>query len=94
VIVRLMGEGQYRVDDSLEPRLHELDAATEKAVEDGDQTALTTALEALAEAVREGGDKLDDAHLDASDLVVPPTDLTLEEAHDLMHGEGLIPDLL
>ena len=49
MIVRLMGEGQWQVDDALAARLHELDAATEKAVEDGDQTALTTALEALGD---------------------------------------------
>jgi len=29
-----------------------------------------------------------------SDLVVPPEDLTLAEAHELMHGEGLIPDIV
>jgi hypothetical protein len=29
-----------------------------------------------------------------SDLIVPPVDLTLEEAHELMHGEGLLPDVV
>jgi len=94
VIVRVMGEGQYRVDDSLAFRLEELDAATEQALEAGDQAALHRSLAALAAAVRDNGERLDDDHLAASDLVVPPTDLTLDEAHDLMHGEGLIPDLL
>jgi len=94
VIVRVMGEGQYRVDDSISTRLEELDAETARALEAGDQTALNRALAALATAVRENGDRLDDDHLAPSDLVVPPADLTLDEANDLMHGEGLIPDLL
>lgn len=88
-----MGEGQWQVDDSLVERLHELDMATERALQAGDEPALHAALEALASAVRSGGEPLDDAHLGASDLVIPPTDLTLAEATELMHGTGLLPDL-
>jgi hypothetical protein len=93
VIVRLMGEGQWRVDDGLAVRLHELDEATLEALDAGDQAALHAALVALADAVRDAGEQVDDEHLAASDLVVPPVDLTLEEARELMHGDGLIPDL-
>ncbi len=93
MIVRVMGEGQWRVDDAIEPRLQELDAATEEAVAAGDRARLQAALAALAAAVRESGEKLDDAHLAASDLVIPPLDLSLEEARELLHGEGLLPDL-
>jgi chromosome condensin MukBEF complex kleisin-like MukF subunit len=94
MIVRLMGEGQWRVDDSLADRLNELDTATEQAVDANDQEALHGALVALFDAVKATGDKLDDEELVASDLVVPPEDLTLDEAHELMHGEGLIPDVV
>jgi chromosome condensin MukBEF complex kleisin-like MukF subunit len=94
MIVRLMGEGQWRVDDSIAGQLHDLDTATEQAVEANDQDALHGALVALFDAVKAVGDKLDDEELVASDLVVPPEDLTLEEAHDLLHGEGLIPDVV
>jgi hypothetical protein len=94
VIVRLMGgEGQWRVDDSLRPQLEELDLATAQAVEAGDQAALHASLEALAAAVRDGGEELGDAHLAPSDLVIPPTDLSLDEAKELLHGEGLVPDI-
>jgi hypothetical protein len=72
----------------------ELDAETERAVAAGDQAALHAALEGLADAVRSGGEKLDEAHLAASEAIVPPTDLTLDEARELLHGHGLIPDLL
>jgi hypothetical protein len=93
VIVRVMGEGQWRVDDSLATRLEELDGATEKALEANDEDALHAALAALATEVRANGERLDDSEISVSDLVIPPTDLTLAEARDLMHGEGLIPDL-
>ena len=94
MIVRVMGEGQWQVDDSLADSLHALDGATEAAVDAEDQSALTAALTALADEVKANGERLPDDHLAPSDLIVPPTDLTLAEAHDLLHGEGLIPDLV
>jgi hypothetical protein len=93
VIVRLLGEGQFRVDGSLLERLNELDAEVEKAVAAGDERALWTGLQALADAVRENGVKLADDDLSPSDAVIPPEDLSLEEAQELMQNEGFIPDV-
>jgi len=88
-----MHEGQWDVDESVRSRIDELDADTEQAVAAGDEQALRTALTALHDLVRESGRLLDHDYLGASDLVVPPADLSLDEAHALLHGEGLIPDL-
>jgi hypothetical protein len=93
VIVRLMGEGQFEVDDSLKARLDELDDETERAAEAGDADALHAALRALHEEVRNAGQKLDHAHLGASDAVVPPDDLSLDDARKLLAGEDPFPDL-
>jgi hypothetical protein len=93
MIVRLLGEGQFKVEDSLLTRLNELDAEVEKAVADGDERALWTGLQALADAVREHGEKLADEDLSPSDAVIPPEDLSLEEARELLQDEGFIPDI-
>ena len=93
MIVRLLGEGQFRVDGSLIGRLNELDAEVEKAVAAGDERALWTGLQALADAVRENGVKLADDDLSPSDAVIPPEDLSLEEARELLQDEGFIPDV-
>ena len=93
MIVRVMGEGQYRVDEGLADRLNELDNEAEAALERGDEDGLRRLLEQLAQAVRDQGERLDDADLSASDAIVPPSDLSLEEARELFSGEGLIPDL-
>ena len=93
MIVRLLGEGQFRVDDSLRPMLEEYDNQIERAVEDGDERALWNGLQALADAVRENGTKLGDEELVPSDAVIPPEDLSLDEARDLLSGEGFIPDV-
>jgi hypothetical protein len=93
VIVRLLGEGQFRVDDALIGRLNELDSEVERAVANGDERALWTGLQALADAVRENGVKLADDDLSPSDAVIPPEDLSLEEAQELLQDDGFIPDV-
>jgi len=93
VIVRLMGEGQYRVDDSLLTRLNALDEEVARAVEADDERALWSGLQALAELVRAEGEKLADDDLSPSGAIIPPEDLSLDEARELLSGEGLIPDL-
>src|SRR5207253_1540289 len=93
VIVRLMGEGQLRIDDSHVERLNEIDNAAAAALEIGDEAAFRDRLEELHAAVREVGEPLEASDLSASELIVPPVDLSLEEARELFSGEGLIPDL-
>ena len=91
MIVRLMGEGQWRVDDSVLARLNQLDEEVAKAVEAGDEAALWRGLQELAETVRSSGEQLADTDLTPSDAIIPPEDLSLEEARELLAGEGLIP---
>jgi len=93
VIIRVMGEGQWRVDESLQGRLNELDDEVGRALAADDQAAMSAALRRLADEVRSSGTPLDETDLHPSDAVVPPEDLSLAEAHELLEGEGLIPDL-
>ena len=93
MIVRLMGEGQYRVGDDVVERLHELDNEAARAVDAGDEESLRRVLDTMAGSVRDSGERLPDEDLSASDLIIPPDDLSLEEAKELFSGEGLIPDL-
>jgi chromosome condensin MukBEF complex kleisin-like MukF subunit len=93
VIVRIMGEGQWRVADSDQAELNRLDEEAGAALEAGDEDALRAKLRELAAAVKARGERLDDADLSASDAIVPPDDLSLAEARELFSGDGLIPDL-
>ena len=92
MIVRLMGEGQYRLDDDVAATLEEIDESAADAVEAGDQSALTARLAELHSIVQTQGARLDHAELVPSDLIVPPADLSLDEARSLL-ADGLIPDL-
>ncbi len=92
MIVRLMGEGQYRVDDACLTRLNELDDGAVEALEREDEAELDARLDEMWGVVRDQGNRLDDGDLTPSDLIIPPSDLSLEEARELFTGEGLIPD--
>jgi chromosome condensin MukBEF complex kleisin-like MukF subunit len=93
MIVRVMGEGQWRVDGDLQETLNALDEEVARAVESGDEETMRAKLRELAETVKSKGTKLPDEDLSPSEAIVPPEDLTLEEARELLTGEGLIPDL-
>jgi hypothetical protein len=94
VIVRLMGGGgQYRVDDSLLERLNQLDDQAVAALERNDEKELDARLDEMADLVQSQGDPLPENDLAASDIVIPPSDLTLEETRRLLSEDGLIPDL-
>jgi hypothetical protein len=93
VIARLMGEGQYRIDDELREQLNELDDRAAAAVEADDEPTLDAVLDDMWELVRGRGERLPDEDLSASDVVIPPSDLTLEETKKLFSEDGLVPDL-
>jgi hypothetical protein len=93
VIVRLMGEGQFRADDDLRAQLDELDDRAQAAADAEDEPELDRVLDEMWNLVQERGERLADDDLSTSDVVVPPSDLTLEETKRLFSDEGLIPDL-
>jgi hypothetical protein len=93
VIVRVMGEGQFEVDEEVAKGLNELDEQAEQALEAGDESQLSELLVRMAEAVRTNGTRLPEEDLSPSEAIIPPEDLSLEEARRLFEDEGLIPDL-
>ena len=88
-----MGEGQYRVDDQIRKDLNELDDKAVSALEANDEPKLDEVLDQMWQLVRERGEQLADDDLSSSDLIIPPSDLTLDETKKLFSEDGLIPDL-
>ncbi len=93
MIVRVMGEGQFDVDDEVAKGLNDLDEQAAAALEAGDQAQLSELLGRMADAVRTNGARLPDDALSASEAIIPPDDLSLDEARQLFDEDGLIPDL-
>jgi hypothetical protein len=92
VIVRIATEGQFRLPDEDAQRLNELDNQTVEAVDAGDEDRFTELFSQMVELVRRDGRPLGDDELEESDVIIPPPDLTFEEAAHEFTGEGLIPD--
>ena len=92
MIVRLMGEGQFRVHDGAVERLNQLDDEAHAAVEAADEPKLDRLLDQMWELVQSEGERLPDDDLSASDGAIPPSDLSLDETKRLFSHEGLIPD--
>lgn len=93
MIVRVMGEGQFEVDDTHADLLNGLDSGLERAVESGDESAFRSALADLLAQVRAVGERLPDDSLEPSDALLPAEDSTLDEVRELLSesSEGLIP---
>jgi len=92
VIVRIMGEGQYRLSKDVLERVNELDNTVVKAVEADDEDGFHASFEEMLEAIRSDGEHLGDEEIETSDIIVPPSDTSFAEAAAEFTGEGLIPD--
>jgi hypothetical protein len=91
VIVRILGEGQFKVDDAVAAELNQLDNDLETAVEHGDEAAFTSALTRLLAQVHAQGTPLPPDILEPSELILPHEDSSMDEVRKLLTDEGLIP---
>jgi hypothetical protein len=92
VIVRLAGEGQFRLPDGDAERLNELDNRAVAAVEGGDEAGFRELWSQMLEIVAQDGEELPNDELVESDVILPPRDISFDEARAEFTGEGLIPD--
>ena len=91
MIVRILGEGQFSVDDTATTELNRLDTQLEQAVNSKDDAAFAAALRGLIDQVRAQGSPLPTDSLEESDLILPPQDASMDEVRKMLTDEGLIP---
>jgi hypothetical protein len=91
MIVRILGEGQLRVDDSATSELNELDAKLEATVERNDEPGFKSALSELLARVRSIGSPVEPGGLEPSELILPAEGATMADVRKLLAGDGLIP---
>jgi hypothetical protein len=92
MIVRISGEGQYRLADEQAARLNELENEVVQIVEGGREDGFAEAFAAVLAYVRENGTPVGDDEIETSDVIIPPPDISFQEAGKDFTGEGLIPD--
>lgn len=91
MIVRILGEGQYRLDDATFAAVHDIDDRVQAAADAGDDAAFAAALDEMVDAIVAGGEPLAADDLHPSDAIVPGHGTTLADARELLSSEGLIP---
>ncbi len=92
MIVRISGEDQFRLPDADAERLNELDNRAVAAVERSDEPGFRELWVQMLALVEADGERLAGDELVESDVILPPRDVTFEEACEEFTGEGLIPD--
>lgn len=91
MIVRIATEGQYELTEGDLEAMNELDNAAVSACQAGDEAGFHDVFMKLLGFVRTHGRMLGDDELAESGLILPPPDITVEEARTEFTGEGLIP---
>jgi len=82
MIVRIMAEGQYRVEGDTLSQISRLDEELMDALNREEADRFHTLLHQVADLVRTGAELPHD-HLVESDLILPAADTTLDEAKRL-----------
>ena len=92
MIVRIANEGQFKLPDEDAARLNELDNEAVAAAEAKDEAKFNELWQQMLSLVESDGEEVADDELVSSDVILPPRDMSFEEACAEFTGEGLIPD--
>lgn len=91
MIIRVLGYGQYRVDDAAMAAINALDDKVQATVEQL-SAQFRAQIAELAAAIDAAGTPVPVDEIIPSDAVVPGPDTALGDALNLLTDEGLIPN--
>jgi hypothetical protein len=97
-IVRILGYGQFAVDNDTLDEINKIDNSIVKLLENEEKDdhvhpEFKRQLKLLDEMVTEKGMIVDSKEIIESDIVLPGKDITLEEARKVFKGEGIVKDI-
>ena len=90
-----MGEGQFTVDNKTLKKLNEIDNSIVQLVsnERSDDMEFRNRLTELTKIVEKNGKPLGSKEIIQSDIILPSTDLSIDEAKKLFKNDGVIPEI-
>lgn len=92
MIIRIMGEGQYRAPEALCDELNQIDNRIVALVTEGKNEEFRAELARLISEIKEKGEAIGAEEIMKSDIIVSPEDLSLEEAREIFKGSGIFED--
>jgi hypothetical protein len=90
MIIRILGDGQFRLDDNLVGRVNKIDNKIVKHVSQGNKEEYARDLANLISTIKELAEPLDPVEILPSDIIIPQSDMSFEEARKVFCDEGLI----
>lgn len=91
MIVRILGEGQFEIDDMFIRALNVLDDALQACLESGREGEFASVLADMLLLVRIEGQRLPADALESSDAILPPQGASLDEVRQMVREKGFIP---
>ena len=88
IVVRIHGDEQFRLDATLRDQLDVFDHRLIAAVRADDDAAYHAALAEVSDFVRTKGQQLPHGDLSASDIILPSTDMSLDEVTSMLSQEN------
>ena len=101
VIIRISGQGQFRVNSEIIDKINEIDNSIVDLIENISlgssdhkltQKELQSKLTEMKNLITSKGEPIDDKEIVESDVIVPDSDLSIEEATKICKEEGVISD--
>ena len=82
-IVRIMGKGQYKVNEETVKKINDIDNAIVQILQNADRSddrEFKTKIAHLVQIITSKGQRLDDKEIVESDIIVPDSDISIDEA--------------
>ena len=101
VIIRISGQGQFKVSTEILDKINEIDNSIVDLIENVSlgssdhkltQKELQAKLTEMNNLITSKGQPMDDKEIVESGVIVPDSDLSIEEATKIFKGEGIISD--
>ena len=90
MIVRIQGEGQWELAGKHLDELDKIDDQIVEVIAQQDEARFEGLLKQMLDYVRSNGRALRPDEIEESDLILPPSDATIDEVKSLFAHEGLI----
>lgn len=91
MIVRIMTEGQFELDGDALDALNKIDNDIVQAIAENDEQRFAALMKQMHDLVFERGRRVPPDVFVESDIILPPSDATIDEVRELFAGEGIIP---
>jgi len=95
-IVRIMGQGQFKINEDIVKRINEVDDTIVQILQNeskSDDQNYRAKITEIVETITSEGQKLEDKELVESDIIVPDTDISIDEAKKVFQGQGVILEI-